>query len=274
MKFQKITKKNTIIKEPLFIKSIKLAKSNPNKTGLIILFDIMFLVSFFSSVFVLQNLTKYWAVRIAAPQTYTAFYIFLILTLIYYLILFLMLLFMYSLFKYFTLDYTRSLFEKTEFSLKRLRQFYSLNMILAGIFFLILLLFNFVLASIKQTYAPFVFIFLAIPYLLFLYVIVNTAHSSFYEGSSIKGSIKKSFNIAFAKIKSYREIILVIILFALLSWLLFSGSNYLFQKYAYRFSLINSKYIGQAYIIIFDIAFYLIILINRVSFYAIIRENK
>lgn len=257
--------KSIIKRDSLFIKSFKLAKSNLNKTGLMFLFDVLFLVSFFG----LQTLSRYFAQRIAIPITLISIIIFIIFSLIYYLII----LFVYSFFKYSILNFIKSLFENADFSFKRLGQFYSLNIIIAGIFFAILILFNFILASIKQSYAPFVFIFLAVPYSLFLYVIVNTAHSLFYEGTSIKDSIKRSFNITFTKIKSYREIILIMILFALLSWLLFGGSNYLFQKYAYRFSLTNSEYIKQAYIIIFDVVFYLMILINRISFYYIIKNS-
>lgn len=266
MKPKNIQKKSTVTKESLFIKSFKLAKSNPSKTGLMILFDVLFLIS----IFALFRLSLFFSQGLAVPQTPSSIFIFIIFSLIYYLIV----LFAYSFFKYCVLDSTKSLFDKTDFSFKRFGQFYSLNIIIAGIFFAILILFNFILAGIKQSYAPFVFIFLATPYLLFLYIIVNTAHPLFYEGALIKDSIKKSFNIAFTKIKNYREVILTIILFALLSWLLLSGSNYLFQKYAYRFSLANSEYIKQAYVIIFDAVSYLIILINRISFYAIIRENK
>ena len=195
----------------------------------------------------------------------------MVLSLIYYLII----LFAYSFFKYSILDFIKSLFEKTEFSFKKLGQFYSLNIIIAGIFFAIMVAANFVLASIKQTYAPFVFILMAIPYLLFLYVIINTSHSLFYEGASIKDSIKKSFSIIFTKMKIYRETILVMIIFGLFLWLLFYGSGYLLRILTsknYSLYLSAYSYFKQASIIAFDLVFYLIILINRISFYAVIRE--
>ena len=168
-----------------------------------------------------------------------------------------------------------SIFEKTEFSFKRLAQFYSLNIIIAGIFFAVMLIANFILTSIKQTYAPFVFIFMAIPFLLFLYVIINISHSLFYEGASIKDSIKKGFKITFTKMKIYRETILVMILLALILWLLFFGSGYLIRILAsknYNLYLSTYSYFKQAAIIAFDLAFYLIILINRITFYATIRD--
>src|SRR3989338_2665857 len=269
MKTKNIPKKTIVIRESLFIKSFKLAKSNPNKVGLMILFDLLFLFS----VYALYRISLFFAQSLVVPQTLLSVSIFIIFSLIYYLTI----LFAYSFFKYIILDYIKSLFEKTEISFKKLGQFYSLNIIIAGIFFAIMFLANFLLASIKPEYRPFVFIFLAIPYLLFLYVIVNISHSSFYQGASIKEAVKKSFRIAFTKMKIYRETILIMILLALALWLLFFGSGYLIRLLAsknYSLYLNTYAYFKQASIIVFDIAFYLVILINRVSFYAAIREIK
>ena len=267
MKTKIIPKKSIAIKELLFIKSFKLAKNNPNKTVLMVLFDALFLVS----VFAVYNLSRYFASSLVVPTTTASAIIFLILTLIHYIIL----LFAYSFFKYSILDSIKSLFGKTEFSFKKLGNFYLFNIIIGCAFFAIMLVLNFILASIKQTYAPFVFIFLAVPYLLFLYVITNTSHSLFYQGASIKESIKKSLRITFTKIKIYRETILIMILFALVLWLLFLGSGYLISILAsrnYTLYLNIYSYFKQTSIIIFDLILYLVILINRISFYSIIRE--
>ena len=263
-------------KELLFLKSLNLLKFNSSKTGLMILFDAMFFIIFF---YILPISNEYFAKTFAAPEKFASnsilvFFIIIItlLKLIYYLIVLLA----YSFFKYCVLDYVKSLFDKTEFSFKRLSQFYSLNVIIAGIFFAVMLLFNFLLANIKQTYQPFVFIVLAVPYSLFLYIIINTSHSLFYQGASIKESIKKSFKITFTKIQVYRETILVMILAALLLWLLFLGSGYLIRLISsknYSLYLNVYAYFKQASIIIFDLVFYAIILINRISFYAIARNK-
>lgn len=256
-------------KESLFIKSLKLAKSNPKKTALMILFDVLFLVS----VFALNTLTKYFAQSLVVPTTLSSAFVFIAFSLIYYLIG----LFAYSFFKYSVLDSIKSLFEKAEFSFRRLAQFYSLNIVIAGIFFAIMLSANYLLAGIKPEYRPFVFIFLATPYLLFLYVVLNISHSLFYEGASIKESVKKSFRITFTKIKVYRETILVMILLALILWLLFFGSGYLIRLLAsknYNLYLSTYSYFKQAAVIAFDLVFYLIILINRISFYDMVRAEK
>ena len=237
-----------------------------------ILFDGLFLASIFALNRLAQYFTPALIGAIIAP-TLTSAAVFIIFSLIYYLIA----LFAYSFFKYSILDFIKSLFEKGEFSFRHLGKFYSLNIIIAGIFFAVILAANFLLASIKQTYAPFVFIFLAIPYLLFLYVIINTSHSLFYEGASIKESIKRSFRSTFTNMKIYRETILVMIVFGLFLWLLFYGSGYLIRILTsknYSLYLSSYAYFKQASIIAFDVAVYLIILINRISFYALIRENK
>ncbi|MBI2649958.1 hypothetical protein HYX04_01450 [Candidatus Woesearchaeota archaeon] len=269
MKLKPVPKIKIEKRKSLFLKSFRLAKSNLNKTGLMVLFDALFLVS----VFALYRISLFFAQSVAAPPTLSLAVMFMALSLSYYLII----LFAYSFFKYSILDFIKSLFEKTEFSFNRLGQFYSLNIIIAGIFFAIMLAANYILASIKQAYAPFVFIFLAIPYLLFLYVIINTAHSLFYEGASIKESVKKSFRITFTKMKVYRETILTMILFALVLWLLFFGSGYLIKLLAsknYNLYLNTYAYFKQVSIIVFDLVFYTAVLINRISFYAVIRESK
>lgn len=264
-----IEKKPAAIRQSLFVKSFSLAKSNLNKTGYMVLFDLLFL----ASIYILQMLSQYAAQNIVIAQTLPLFFIFLFISLIYYLIV----IFAYSFFKYIVLDYVKSLLEKTDFSFRRLGQFYALNIIIAGIFLAIMLLANFLLASIKLQYRPFVFIALAAPYLLFLYVIANISHSSFYEGSSVKESLKKGFKTTFTRIRIYRETILIMILLALLLWLLFFGSGYLIRLIAsknYSLYLTYYAYSKQASIIVFDIVFYLIILINRISFYSAAKEEK
>ena len=254
---------------PLFIKSFKLAKSNPSKVGLMILFDALFLISFFA----VYKLFKYYADSLALPKTVATGIIFIVFSLIYYLVV----LFAYSFFKYSILESIKSLFDEAESSFKRLGQFYSLNIIIAGIFFAIMIVINAILAGIKQSYAPFIFIFLIVPYALFLYVVLNASHSAFYQGTSIKESLKKGFKLAFTKIKVYRETILIIILFALVLWLLFLGSGYLVRLAAYNNYSLYLKwyaYFKQTTIIIFDLVMYFAILINRISFYDLAREYR
>ena len=256
------------VKGSLFVKSLRLAKSNLNKAGMMVLFDALFLVS----IFALYSLSDYFARSLAVGTAFASASVFIAFSLIYYLAALLV----YSFFKYSVLDYIKSLFDKTDFSFSRLGQFYSLNIIIAGIFFAAMLLFNLILAGIKQPYAPFAFIFMAIPYLLFLYAMVNVSHSLFYQGASIKKSIKEGFRITFTRMGVYRDTVLVIIFLALILWLLFIGSGYLVRFIGsknYALYLTLYSYFRQASIIFFDITFYIAILINRISFYSLSKEQ-
>lgn len=188
MKSKNILKK-TVIKESYFSKSIKLAKSSPNKIALMVLFDILFITSAFS----LNKLLQFFSQSIFSTEPLWSMIIFVALSLLYYLLMLLV----YSFFKYLILDYTKSLFEKSAFSFSRLGQFYGLNVAIAGIFFATMLLFNYILNYIQASYRPIIFIIVAVPYLLLLYVMLNASHSLFYIGSSIKDSLKKGIKIMF-----------------------------------------------------------------------------
>ena len=86
-----------------------------------------------------------------------------------------------------------------------------------------------------------------------------------------------SFKITFTKIKAYRETISIMILSALVLWLLFFGSGYLIRLLAsksYSLYLTYYAYFKQASTVIFDIVFYAVILINRISFYSITKNEE
>ena len=269
MKQKHILKKPILIKESLFLKSVKLAKSNPNKIGLMLLFDILFIIAAFS----LNSILQYFAQSIAITQPLWSIVAFIALSLFYYLIMLLV----YSFFKYLVLDYVKSLFEKSSFSFNRLGQFYGLNVVLAAIFFASILLFDYVIRYIQIQYRPWVFVSIAVPYLILFYVMVNASQTLFYSGSSIKDSLRNGFKMTFMKLKAYRETILVMIIASLLLWLLFFGAGYLIRLAAsknYSFYLSAYAYYKQATIIVFDIVLYLIILINRITFYGMMKENK
>lgn len=251
------------LKNSISLKSITLAKSDPGRIGLMVLFDIMFVVSFF----ILQKLSIYFAGSIFPYQSYASMLIFLAFSFVYYLAA----LSLYIFFKYNILGFVKSLFGAAKAS-SRFGEFYLLNISITAIFFAILLALNFVLLSVKQAYAPIVFIFLAVPYLLALYVILNLSHSIFYQGATLKNTLKASFKITFSRPGAYREAILLMIVFALLAWALLSGGGYLAGLLASKGSVSYLNAYGifrQASIAVIDIMFYLVILINRISFYSI-----
>ncbi len=272
----KASQKPVLKKIPLFARSLSLAKPNPGKIGLMVLFDFMFFFVFF---FVLPELNDwlkmYIAKNISLSQNVSFYFIliFLLLGLIYYL----MVLLIYSFFKYCVLDSVKSLFEAAQFSFKRLWQFYSLNIVIAGIFFAVFAFIDFLLMRIKEDYRIPVFVIFAAPIILFLYIILNTSHSSFYEGSSIKASLKKGFESAFTKIKAYKEAVAVLLVAGSLLWLVLAAIGYLIRIPAsknYGLYANAYAYFTQSSLVIFYVVFYFIILINRISFYAMAREDK
>ena len=255
-------------RDSFFLNSIKLIKLNPGKAALMVLFDASFILSYFS----LKKLFEYFSQPLN-PVISSSIFAFFIFSSVYYLAI----LFVYSFFKYSLLDSVKSLFGKSEFSFNRLLNFYLLNAIIAAIFFALMLLLNYILISIKQNYAPYVFVFLAVPYILFLYVIINISHSLFYEGCSIIISIKAAFSMAFAKIKSYRETILVIIICAFILLLLFLVIDYFIRtpiSKNYSSYLTVYSYFKQTSIIVIDAVFYFILLTNRISFYNIVKHGQ
>ena len=256
-----------LTKNSLLAKSFNLAKSNPGKIGLIVLFDISFLASFY---YILPLLLGYTASAVLWPQSGAFIYVYLLFDFIYKLLQ----IFVYSFFKYSVLDFINSLFQKTEFSFRRLGQFYLLNIILI---FPLFITFNFVLGSVKEAYRHYFFIITGIPIFLFLYVIVNLSHSFFYEGNSLKNSLRKSFSLTFGKMKSYRETIGAIILALLVLGLLFLIAGYLVRISTsgnYLLYLKAYAYFKTAAIVIVDVVIYFIILINRISFYSAARKTK
>ncbi len=256
-----------LLKNSLFAKSFNLAKSSPGKIGLIVLFDVSFLASFY---YILPFFLGYSAGSILWPQSGAFIYVYLISDFIYRLLQ----IFVYSFFKYSILDFIKSLFQKTEFSFRRLGQFYLLNIILILPLFIA---FNFLLDNIKEAYRPYFFVITGIPIFLFLYVILNLSQSFFYDGNSLKNSLRNSFSLTFGKMRSYRETIGVIILALLVLGLLFliAGSLVRFSTSGnYLLYLKTYDYFKTAAIVIVDIVMYLIILINRISFYYVAREAK
>ncbi len=260
--------KNTL-RGSLFIRSFRIAKSNPGKIGLIIMFDFLF----FASLYAVYRLALNFAPMFAVPQASTLVYISIILSVIYYLIA----LFIYSFFKFCVMDSVKSLFQKSDFSFKRFASFYLLNLIVGAIFFAIMLFLNLILDSIKDPLAPYVFILLATPYILILYLTANISQSNFFNDYPVKKSIIKTFGTAFRKIRNYRELVLVLALFAVVFGLVFWLGNYLVTLIASRnYSLYLEVYAYSKLIsvITFDAVFYLIILMNRISFYSMAKELK
>lgn len=252
----------------LFVGSIKIAKANAAIISQMILFDVLFVAAFYS----LLKLLKYLYQNVIFSMVSSSIFLYIVFSLLYYLAM----LFVYIFFKYCVLDLMKSLFKKGKFSFNRLGQFYMLNIVIAGIFFAIMLVLNYILVSVRQDYAPYIFIFLATPYILFLYIVVNISHSVFSQGSFEK-SVKDGFGFVFSKINSYRETILAIIIFAVALWLVMNIVNYISINFAsknYKLYLSLYPYLKQAIAVLAGAAFYFVLFINRISFYRIFGQKS
>ena len=89
--------------------------------------------------------------------------------------------------------------------------------------------------------------------------------------------MRNIFNNFLAKCKIHKETVLTMIFFAIILWLLFFGAGYLIRLAAsknYSFYLSAYSYYKQATIIVFDVVLYFVILINRITFYSLIKEKN
>ena len=262
MKFQNIAKNS------LTLQSYKIAVSNYPKLGMMALFDAMFVISFF----IVQKLANYLGTAIVPYISFSQIFFLFALSAIYYLAV----LFIYSFFKFNVLEYARPAAEKSQFDLKKFWNFYLLNLIIALAFLVIMLIINFILMNLKPEYAPYVFLVIAIPYLLFLYILINISQSLLYIGNSLKASLKKGFNITFTEMKSYREIVFVIVAASIVLWLLFLGFGYILRiSTSGNYLMYLNAYSAYSETVkwIISIVTYVLILINRIAFYNVANKN-
>jgi len=256
------------IKDSLFLQSFRIVKSNPGVSGTILLFDLMFLVSFLT----MQKLSAYSAPAIVPYVNVNPLLLLFVLSSIYYLIV----LFVYSIFKFSVLGFIKSLFARSRSSFWEFWRFYALNLAIALIFLAVMLVLDYILANLKPDFAPYVFIVMAIPYALILYSVVNISQSLFCHGNSLAASLKNGFAITFTDMKRYRETVLAMIISAAALWIIFFGIGYLIQVSTsanYALYLKTYSLFGEASKLAISIVFYFLIFINRISFYKI-TQNK
>ena len=261
-------KSKLFIRDSVFLQSFRIVKSNPGISGMIVLFDLMFLVSFLT----MQKLSGYSALAIVPYVNINPLLLLLVLSSIYYLIV----LFVYSIFKFSVLGFIKSLFAKSRSSFSEFWKFYMLNLTIALIFLAVMLVLDYILANLKPDFAPYVFIVMAVPYALILYAAVNISQSLFFHGNPLVASLKKGFAITFTEMKRYRETVLVMIITAAALWIIFLGIGYLIQVFtsaSYTLYLNSYSVFGEALKWAISLVFYFLIFINRISFYKITQDN-
>ena len=261
-------KSKSFVRDSVFLQSFRIVKSNLGISGMIILFDLMFLVSFLT----MQKLSSYSAQAIVPYANLNPLLLLFALSLIYYLIV----LFVYSIFKFSVLGFINSLFAKSRTSFREFWKFYVLNLAIALVFLAVMLALDYILANLKPNFAPYVFLVMAVPYALILYAVVNLSQSLFCHGNSLAASLKRGFVITFTGMKRYRETMLVMIISAAALWLIFLGIGYIIQDSTsanYALYLKVYSVFGEALKWAISIVFYFLIFINRISFYKITQDK-
>src|SRR3989344_9178374 len=170
-------KLKSFVKDSLFLQSYGVVKSNLSTSGMIVLFDLMFLISFLT----MQKLSAYSAPVIVPYVNVNPLLLLFVLSSIYYLIV----LFVYSIFKFSVLGFIKSLFAKSRPSFTEFWKFYALNLSIAIVFLAVMLVFDYILANLKPDFAPYVFVVIAIPYSLILYASLNISQSLYFHGNSM-----------------------------------------------------------------------------------------
>jgi len=260
--------------ESSFLKVFNIIKKNPNIYFYTIILDFILLA-------VIISIGKYFGSLIPQdPQqlmnlfkTSTNLLLFVFgYPLIYYLFV----IFIYSITKLSILNLIKSLQEKNKFNLKGLGKFYLLNILLFIIFFLTALALLGILALIlERGFLEYLVLILAIPFLFFVYSIINISHTLFIKEQKNK-IIRKSFNIAFNKINKYGAFIIWNLILILTYLLLYNIIHLIFRFTIFTNQELLTTY-GSIYLKIFNIIsiifIYLIISLNRIYFYKKIDKN-
>lgn len=244
--------------ESLFLKSLKLIKKKPKNILYIILFDLLFI----GTVYSVSSLF-----RLIQPELFS-------LALFYMLLNFLIFAFIYSFFKYIVLDYVLSFVKKTEFSFKRIKDFFILNLLIFIILLLIMIFVNIIsIFTIKPQYLQQFLSVVSFIIFFFIYACLNISHSLFMQGNNWRSSFVKGNSFLFKKIKSYFPVYGFSLLALIL--LLFLGNIVVLLL---RFIPNTSLGFYQAYMSIYSVVILLFLyalhIVNRLYFYLIVERVK
>jgi len=255
-----ISKIKKRFRESLFLKSLKLIIKKPQNLLYFILFDLLFILA----VYALSKIFSY----VPVPKSFS-------IALLYSLLNFTIFVFVYSFFKYAVLDYIVSFMKKTEFSFKRLKDFFMLNVLLFLVFSIVMVLVNMILVfSVKQEYMQIFLSVVSIIVFIFIYTLMNISHSFFVLGSTWKESFFRANSVVFKKMKKYLPVygfsILVLIIIMLIGNLVFVLLKPLMQSKVLNFYQVYMT----VYYIVTMLFMYALHIVNRLYFYLITGKVK
>ena len=252
-------------------------KKNWKKIGLILLFDVLFILLIYNLRFVSANVNGWFFVQFYKINSALRIASILLLAIIEILAL----VAIYSFFKYLVLVNVNEIFKKTELRLNRFFSFLKLNWIIASPMTILYMVLSIAILTylgkkaVSGVSSPSAFLFpllviivIIVVLLIYLYTLLNLAHNIFLKEKSLKKMIKQTFISSF-KFDTYRiywhniKILLVfsvslLIFYAFMKlFILTSITDYLKYGGIYRNGL---------YLIAF-IAGYFLLLFNRINFY-------
>lgn len=200
----------------------------------------------------------------------------LIVTLVYASVYYLLIIFIYSIVKLSILQLINSIYKKSKFTMKGFGKFYSLNIGLFVIFFSFALITLTILALVlRRDFLKYLILVLLIPFLFFVYSLINIAHTLHIQGVK-KGIIKKSFSIAFNKINKYGIFLVWDIILISIYLLFYNLIHLIFRSLVFTnrelLATYSSTYL-KAFNIISIIFIYLIVAFNRIYFQERINKN-
>ena len=248
------------------LKSLKLVKEKPKLFGLMILFDILFVVG----GILFRKLTELFARSLVIPQNVTGLLTVTLLSIMYYLAM----LFVYTFIKYHILHYVEAYFQKMRFTYDRLGKFFILNLILGGIFFMEMIVLFFFLQSTKAEFRPFLLIIFMVPLIIFSYLLLEISHSLFILEN--RRPISTAIKTVFTRIKIYKETFLSILIPGIILTILFVITGFFIRLNApkdyFAYYAAYTKF-QQVIGIIILIVLYFIIVLNQIIFYMYSKEN-
>ena len=260
-------------KQSSFFRVFNIIKKNPNIYLYTLVLDFIFLA-------VIMFIGKYFGSLIPSdPQQITELFKtqtrILVFVLIYPVVYYTFITFIYSIVKLKILNFIINLYEKRKFTLKGLGKFYLLNLSLLAIFvFTALIILGILTLLLEKEVLASITLVLLIPFLFFLYSIINISHTFFINKK--EKPLKSSFKILFTKINKY-GLFIVWNLVLILIYLIFYNIIHLLLK----FTIFSNQEILAAYggiylktfNIISLIAIFLLIAFNRIYFYEIAGKN-
>tara|TARA_Y100000310_G_scaffold342605_1_gene446517 strand:- start:10125 stop:10937 length:813 start_codon:yes stop_codon:yes gene_type:complete len=261
-------------KNSLFVRVFKQIKLNKKLFFLTLVFDLMFIVGLY---FISQLVTLLLTSKIENIARFFGLPLLVILVVLLLSVGYVSLLILvYSFFKYSILDIIKSMRQKTEFSFRRFKKFFQLNLIMVVKGIIIFFLIGIVLLGIKKQYLPIVYLIVVIPLSLTFYSFLNFAHSYFtLKHLSVKETLKHSLKRVL-KLSSYYKIYLIT-----LTYILAYLGIYFLMALLVR-NIVSRKYELLGYLpiyvnvfsIITIVVVYFIVAYNRMYYYLIVEGEE